>query len=107
MSITSAEIGEPHETAHETETAPSSDPHHAEETAPPVLITEQKVLFGSAASIAVPPAGTRRRLNPVQLATTALRQLFASQPRPAKVHYPPRSRSYYDTSLGGRERFRL
>jgi hypothetical protein len=102
MSITSAGR-EPD--GNTTEAARSAATVHA-----PVLITEQQVLFSSAASVAVPPTPARRWIKPIRLATTAVRQLFVSRkatPRSATAHYPPRTRSYYDSSLSGRERFRL
>ncbi|CAN5575999.1 hypothetical protein BH09ACT7_BH09ACT7_15840 [soil metagenome] len=102
MSVISEELGEPHR----TEAAPSPHRQPVSESVPPVLITEQQVLFASAASIAV-PAEAPPRINPIRLAVNALRELIGPQPRAARPHHPARSRSYYDTSLSGRERFRL
>ena len=103
MSVTSAGLGEPD--GNNTEAARSATTVNA-----PVLITAQQVLFSSAASVAVLTTPARRWINPIQLATTAVRQLFVSRkaaPRSAKARYPPRTSSYYESSLSGRERFRL
>jgi hypothetical protein len=49
----------------------------------PTLITEQQVLFSTAAAVALPPARTRRW-------TDALRAMFAFSTKPAKPVYPKR-----------------
>jgi hypothetical protein len=57
---------------------------HEAGSAAEALITEHEVLLGSAAALHRVPAA-----------------------RPARRRYPPRSASYYDSSLISRERYRL
>jgi hypothetical protein len=54
---------------------------------PPVVITEQEVVFSTAAAISLP------RMKPTGTVTAALRAMFLSSSedaRPAPSHYPPR-----------------
>jgi hypothetical protein len=83
------------------------------EQAPPtqVLVTEQQVLFGTAAAGSVQRTRTTRGFTAaVRVVATALHHLLTmptAQPRPTRRVIPPRSRSYYETSLVSRERARL
>jgi hypothetical protein len=71
------------------------------------LITEQQVLFGTAAAVALPPAKTRRWSDTVHAASTALRAMFAApEKRPARQHYPKRH-AWLDNALMSREMDRL
>ena len=68
------------------ESSGGAEDFHPNITPAPVLITEHEVSFGTAAALHRPPA----------------------QARPARGRrYPPRSASYYDTSLMSREAHRL
>jgi hypothetical protein len=70
------------------------------------LITEQQVLFSTAA-VALPPAKTRRWSDTVLAVTGALRAMFAaSEKPPARRHYPKRY-GYLENALMSREMDRL
>ena len=72
-----------------------------------VLVTEQQVLFSTAAAVALPPAKTRRWSYPVQAVSAALRAMFAaSEKPPARRHYPKRH-GYLENALMSREMGRL
>jgi hypothetical protein len=71
------------------------------------LITEQQVLFSTAAAVALPPAKTRRWSDTVHAVGTALRTMFtASEKPPARQHYPKRH-VWLDNALMSREMDRL
>ena len=71
------------------------------------LITEQQVLFSTAAAVALPPAKTRRWGDTVHAVSGALRAMFAaSEKRPARRHYPKRD-GYLENALMSREMDRL
>ena len=71
------------------------------------LITEQQVLFSTAAAVALPPATTRRWSDTVHAVTTAVRAMFAApQKRPERKHYPKRH-VWLDNALMSREMDRL
>jgi hypothetical protein len=85
------------------ETSVTSAPMSSEAQA---LITEQQVLFSTAAAVALPPAKTRR-WSAVQAVSGALRAMFAaSEKPPAKKHYPKRY-VWLENSLMSREMDRL
>jgi hypothetical protein len=69
------------------------------------LITEQQVLFSTAAAVALPPAKTRRWSDTVG---TALRAMFfaESEKSAARRHYPKRH-AWLDNALMSREMDRL
>jgi len=70
------------------------------------LITEQQVLFSTAA-VALPPAKTRRWSDTVHAVGTALQTMFtASEKLPARQHYPKRH-VWLDNALMSREMDRL
>lgn len=76
-------------------------------TGPQTLITEQQVLFSTAAAVALPPAKTRRWTDTVSAVGTALRAMFAaSEKPPARRHYPKRH-VWLDNALMSREMDRL
>ena len=89
------------------------DPGPAPSTAPvpsepaQALITEQQVLFGTAAAAALPPAKTRRFSDAVHAVVGSVRTwlVSASQP-PAHRHYPKRH-VWLENSLMSREMDRL
>jgi hypothetical protein len=71
------------------------------------LISEQQVLFSTAAAVALPPAKTRRWSDTVHAVGTALRAMFAaSEKPPARKHYPKRH-VWLDNALMSREMDRL
>jgi hypothetical protein len=73
----------------------------------PTLITEQQVLFSSAAVVALPPAKTRRFSEAVHAVAGALGAWLASAARPpAQRHYPKRH-VWLESSLMSREMDRL
>jgi hypothetical protein len=73
----------------------------------PALITEQQVLFSTAAAVALPPAETRQWRDTVSAVGTALRaMLAASEKQPARQHYPKRH-VWLDTAAMSREMDRL
>ena len=69
------------------------------------LITEQQVLFSTAATL--PPAKTRRWSDTVQAVSGALRAMFVASEKPqARKHYPKRY-GYLENALMSREMDRL
>jgi hypothetical protein len=71
------------------------------------LITEQQVLFSTAAAVALPPAKTRRWSDTIQAVGAALRTVFAAPEKPrARQHYPKRH-GYLENALMSREMDRL
>jgi hypothetical protein len=71
------------------------------------LVTEQQVLFSTAAAVALPPAKTRRWTDTVSAVGAALRAMFAaSEKPPARQHYPKRH-VWLDNALMSREMDRL
>jgi hypothetical protein len=71
------------------------------------LITEQQVLFSTAAAVALPPAKTRRWSYRIQAVSAALGAMFAaSEKPPARRHYPKRH-GYLENALMSREMDRL
>jgi hypothetical protein len=71
------------------------------------LITEQQVLFSTAAAVALPPAKTRRWSDTIHAVSGALRAMFAaSEKPPARRHYPKRH-AWLENSLMAREMDRL
>lgn len=75
------------------------------------LITEQQVLFSTAAAVALPPAKTRRWIEAVHTAADGLRAMFAASDKPAEKHpakpvYPKRH-AWLENSLMSREMDRL
>jgi hypothetical protein len=94
--------------------APASSPVDQDSqqlSPPPVLVTEQQVLFSTAAAGSVQPAKYTRLLAVVIRVGAAALHGFIVTPitrtRPAHQVIPPRTASYYETSLVSRERGRL
>ena len=88
----------------------AADPNSAEAE---VLVTEQEVLFSTAAAVALPPARTRRWSYPVAVVGAAVGAIFAALERPekpekprARRHYPKRI-GYLENALMSREMGRL
>jgi hypothetical protein len=76
----------------------------------PVFITEQQVLFATAAAVPLQPARTHRRWTESARAISAsLRAAFATpsnEARPKRRHYPPRN-DFLEDSRMAREMMRL
>ena len=86
-----------------------------------VLITEQQVLFSTAAAVPLPPAKTRRWTEAVRAVAASVRAAFATSgdlvtaedlvtskeaARPKRRHYPPRN-DYLEDARMAREMYRL
>ncbi|HUH68471.1 MAG TPA: hypothetical protein VLZ05_06065 [Mycobacterium sp.] len=98
---------------------PESPPTPAAESGPPavdtsqrpptpVLITEQEVVFGTAAAVSVPPAKTRRRWLGAEL-IAAIRRMSLTAPDKPRQHHPlsPSTRSSLEAARMSREMDRL
>jgi hypothetical protein len=70
------------------------------------LITEQQVLFSTAA-VALPPAKTRRWSDTVHAVGTAVRAMFAAPEKPAARQHYPKRHVWLDSALMSREMDRL
>jgi hypothetical protein len=80
------------------------EPVTEEVTQKPVLITEQEVVFSTAAAVRVRPANAHRGLIAV------LRGIFVNSTATAEKprrHYPPRRHSYLEHAAMAREMHRL
>ena len=100
---------ESEQNVHASDSAPVQE-EREQSTATPVLVTEQQVRFSTSAAGTVQPARTTHRVTDAfGLVVTALHRLVAAptHERPKRQVVPPRSRSYYETSLVSRERLRL
>lgn len=79
-------------------------------TRTPVLISEQQVLFASAAAVPLRPAKTSRPwADAVRVIGATLRAVFmesTDDTRPKPRHYPPRN-DYLESSRMAREMYRL
>lgn len=82
----------------------ATSPEVQESASAPVVITEQQVLFGSAAAIT---PSRRQRWNPVHALGGSVRAMFARSDKPrARRHYPRRPAFIEDASMA-REMYRL
>jgi hypothetical protein len=70
------------------------------------LITEQQVLFSTAAAVALPPARTHWWSDSVHVAVSAVGSWFASAVKPPKPIYPKR-RVWLENAMMSREMDRL
>ena len=70
------------------------------------LITEQQVLFNTAAAVALPPSTTRRWSASVSAMTSAVGSWLASAAKPPKPVYPKRH-AWLENALISREMDRL
>lgn len=71
---------------------------------PPVVITEQEVVFSTAAAVPLP------RTKPSRRVIAALRAMFlssAKDERPSPRHYPPRRDAFLEEAAMRREMHRL
>ena len=71
------------------------------------LITEQQVLFSTAAAVALPPAKPRRWNHTVHAVGTAVRAMFAAPDKPAARQHYPKRHVWLDNALMSREMDRL
>jgi hypothetical protein len=76
-------------------------------TETPALITEQQVLFSTAAAVALPPAKTRRWIGAVHAAAGTLRTMFAASEKPAAKPVYPKRHVWLENALMSREMNRL
>lgn len=86
------------------DTVAAVEPVTEEVTQKPVLITEQEVVFSTAAAVRVRPANAHRGLIAV------LRGIFVNSTATAEKprrHYPPRRHSYLEHAAMAREMHRL
>ena len=72
----------------------------------PVLITEQQVLFGTAAAVAVQPVKTRRWAAAVRAIRASLTATSSDEGSPKPRHYPSRN-DFLEDSRMAREMLRL
>src|SRR5262249_6932325 len=100
MATTSgSELNKSRETSSATSTPTSTESQ--------ALITEQQVLFSTAAAVALPPAKTRWWSDAIHAISGTLRAMFAaSEKSPARGHYPKRY-EWLDDALMAREMDRL
>ena len=70
------------------------------------VITEQQVLFSTAAAVALPPARTRRFSDAAEAVASAVRGWLASAAKPATPAYPKRQ-VWLENALMAREMNRL
>jgi|SRR4051794_15708221 hypothetical protein len=95
-----------------TATTPGIKIPHRGRTTPPAikahaLITEQHVLFSTAAAVALPPAKIHWWSDMVHTVGAASRAMFAtSEKAPSQRHYPKRY-SWLDNAIMSREMDRL
>jgi hypothetical protein len=73
----------------------------------PILITEQEVVFSTAAAIAVPPATTRRRWLEATLGAAIGRIRILTTPPEPRPHTPRREPDYLQAARMSREMHRL
>ena len=86
-------------------------PAHVTEASPrtPVLITEQQVLFATAAAVPVPAKTSRRWTEALRAVGASLTAAFvksSNEARSTRRHYPPRNDFLEDSRLS-REMMRL
>ncbi|MBE1548656.1 hypothetical protein GGC64_002680 [Mycobacterium sp. OAS707] len=81
-----------------------SSPQTSSETQ--TLITEQQVLFSTAAAVALPPAKIRGWVGTAHVVAAAVGDWFASAAQPPKPVYPKRH-LWLENALIGREMDRL
>ena len=87
------------------ETSPDTSVPTSTETQP--LITEQQVLFSTAATVALPTVKTRWWSRTIHAVSGALHAMFAAHEKPpARRHYPKRY-GYLENALMSREMDRL
>lgn len=87
-------------------TRPAAEPTPAPAINEPTLITEQQVLFATAAAAAVPQAQPRRWAASIGSVVAAVRSLVDGSRRPARPVYPAR-RGYLENALMAREMDRV
>jgi hypothetical protein len=73
----------------------------------PTLITEQQVLFGSAAAVALPPAKTRRFSDAVHAVAGAVGAWLVSAAKPPAQRRYPKRHVWLENALMSREMDRL
>jgi hypothetical protein len=86
------------------QTSPATSVTRSPETQ--TVITEQQVLFSTAAAVALPPAKTRRFSDAVQAVASAVGSWLTSAAKPPKPTYPKRH-VWLENALMSREMDRL
>jgi len=76
-------------------------------TETPALITEQQVLFSTAAAVALPPAKTRRWSDAIHATASAVGSWLASAAKPPTKPVYPKRHVWLETALMSREMDRL
>jgi hypothetical protein len=105
MAVTSQTSGPEFDEGHEIHSSATTS------TEPPALITEQQVLFNTAAAVALPPARTRRWIDAVHAVADAVRVMFGASEKPAEQRTAkpvyPRRHGWLEDALMTREIDRL
>lgn len=105
MTTLDTEAGTQNQTL-KSESAPAPTVEKPADTAE--LITEQQVLFGSAAALAPPPAPAPvRHRNVAQEFASAVRAMFTRPERPHAINHYPQRFGYLEQSAMSREMDRL
>jgi hypothetical protein len=93
------------------EQEPDAGPAQSAATVPsepaPTLITEQQVLFGTAAAAALPPVKTRRFSDAVHAVVGSVRTWLVSAAQPPVPQRYPKRHVWLENSLMSREMHRL
>ena len=87
------------------DTTPVTSVQNATETQ--ALITEQQVLFSTAAAVALRPAKNQRWSDTIQAVSTALSAMFAASEKPTSRRHYPKRHAWLDNALMSREMDRL
>jgi hypothetical protein len=90
----------------ETTVEPTPSPTSAE-TAPTTLITEQQVLFSTAAAVALPATKKRSLVGLMHEVVAKVRAFVSADVPPARRHYPTRRYDFLEHSRMAREMDRL
>ena len=90
----------------ETDPSPSPAPAPSPAVDEPTLITEQQVMFSTAAAVALPAAKSRRWTGMIGAVRGAVHALFVSPQKPVRGDVPKRY-SYLENALMAREMHRL
>jgi hypothetical protein len=96
----------PNDSGMHTETISSADADakRSELRVPRVVITEQELLLGTVAAVALPRSKMPWWTRLARGGTTAARSVATKRaPRPARRRYAPRSHSYFESALIDRE----
>ncbi|MGO4444960.1 hypothetical protein AB4Z42_16530 [Mycobacterium sp. 2YAF39] len=90
----------------QTPATPSAVSPPVPSAAEPTLITEQQLLFSTAAAVALPRVKPRRWVIAIKSVSGAMSALF-TDPRPPAKRYTPRRYMYLENGVMAREMHRL